>query len=397
MKHIKRFIATALVIFITYAVINYTTSFFTDISDSVPKLYAKNPQLAQSVSSYSKKLNSLISQIPTPREIIALFSNKELPIDPDDVAENVYYSSDTMLNFYSKRNISVDISDNTLDVYGITNTENDKYIVYRFLDENGETLRQEIDVCDSDGEFRKQMTIPDNSYQFTVFTGRERYGDYESIVYDYILLENNESGEWSLKPSPVFEQNKAKFEKARSKSAALANSFDVCCKDERIITLANEITQGLDSDYDKALALHDWVAKNIFYDTDSVDGNTNAAPYIATDVLKSRRAVCLGYANLYASLCRSLNIPCNVVTGYALGFGTGDTRWNNENISTTDGNHAWNEVYIDDRWVIVDTTWDSKNKLTDNVGYKNENISHLFFDANLKFFSNNHRIDEYLK
>ena len=153
----------------------------------------------------------------------------------------------------------------------------------------------------------------------------------------------------------------------------------------------------MDDDYSKAVAIHDWICENIYYDSDSIDGSSNTAPYIASEVLKTRRAVCLGYANLYAAMCRSLNIPCNVVTGYALGVGSADTEWNAQNTTTTEANHAWNEVYLDSRWVIVDTTWDSKNKIINNKTQTDKNISHLYFDSNLKFFSTNHRITEYLR
>ena len=397
MKKIKRFLILVLLLFIAYAVVNYNTGFFINISENIPYLGKNHPEIAQSISHASKKLNATISQIPTPLELIARFQNKELPIDPEDIAENIYYSSDTMLNFYTHRNISVVIDNGTLDVYGITDKESDKYLVYRFLDNTGETLRQDTDMCDSDGEFRKKLTIPEGTYQFSIFTGPEQYGEYQSLVYDYIFLEKPVDGFWQLKDSPVFINNVEKFEKAKSKSAALADTYDICHSKETIKTLAKSITNGIEKNYDKALAIHDWVCNNIFYDTDSIDGLSNNAPYIATDVLESRRAVCLGYSNLYAALCRSVGIPCNIVTGYALGVGSGETTWNETNQTTADANHAWNEVYLDNRWVIVDTTWDSKNKIENNVGYKDENLSHIYFDANLKFFSVNHRITEYLK
>ena len=397
MKKIKRFLYTVILLFIVYAVVNYNTAFFINISESIPLLGKNYPELAENISHASKKLNASISQIPTPVELIARFQNKELPIDPEDIAQNIYYSSDTMLNFYTHRNISVVIDNNTLEVYGITDKTRDKYLVYRFLDESGESLRQDTDMCDTDGEFRKKLTIPEGSYQFSVFTGPEQYGEYHSLVYDYILLTKSDDGIWSLKASPVFNSNTERFEEAKSKSSALSDTYEICHSKESIKTLADSITANLEKDYDKALAIHDWVCTNIFYDTDSIDGLSNNAPYIATDVLETRRAVCLGYANLYAALCRSIDIPCNVVTGYALGVGNGATSWNEQNITDIEANHAWNEVYLDNRWVIVDTTWDSKNKIENKTSYKDVNISHLFFDANLKFFSANHKITEYIK
>ena len=60
-------------------------------------------------------------------------------------------------------------------------------------------------------------------------------------------------------------------------------------------------------------------------------------------------------------MLRSIGIPCNIVSGYALGIDGVDT-WA-ELTDTKTQNHAWNEVYIDGRWVIVDTTWDCGNKI----------------------------------
>lgn len=397
MKKIKRLFIVIIIILISCIAINAKTRFFKDIGKNIPYLEENFPQVTDTVSEWSDTVNEFISHIPTPREFMAKIKRTELPIDPDDVAENVYYASDTMLNFYSKRNISVDIYDGNIDVYGISDNKNDKYIVYRFLDMDGNVIHQESDISDSEGKFRRIIKIPDGTYQFTVFTGPDRYGEFTSLIHDYIMLEENDDGEWGVKSSPVYESNLALFEKNKSKSSALKNSYDICHKEPEIKSLALSITQGLSDDYNKALAIHDWVCTNIYYDSDSINGDLNNAPYVASDVLGTKRAVCLGYANLYAALCRSVNIPCNVVMGYALGVGTGDSAWSSENINTTESNHAWNEVYVDNRWVIVDTTWDSKNKIKDGTKYTDGNIMHLFFDANLKFFSANHKIIEYMR
>ena len=157
----------------------------------------------------------------------------------------------------------------------------------------------------------------------------------------------------------------------------------------RRFLLAEETT-----DYEKVLALHDWICSYMYYDVDSL-ASDEAPPYYATDIVKSRKAVCLGFATLMASLCRSIDIPCNVVSGYALGVGN-DTAWTDTSIATDEQNHAWNEVYVDGRWMIVDTTWDCANKIENGEMNKGE-VSHLYFDANLQFFSNNHKILEYSK
>ena len=106
--------------------------------------------------------------------------------------------------------------------------------------------------------------------------------------------------------------------------------------------------------------------------------------------------MCLGFATLMASLCRSIDIPCNVVSGYALGVGD-DTAWTEETAVTDEQNHAWNEVYVDGRWIIVDTTWDCTNKVENGEMVRGSGVSHLYFDANLQSFSANHKIIEYSK
>jgi transglutaminase/protease-like cytokinesis protein 3 len=54
-------------------------------------------------------------------------------------------------------------------------------------------------------------------------------------------------------------------------------------------------------------------------------------------------------------------------------------------------NHVWNEAYVDGRWVIVDTTWDSANKY-ENGNFYDGHMSMLFFDVSVPFLSNTHRI-----
>jgi transglutaminase/protease-like cytokinesis protein 3 len=79
-----------------------------------------------------------------------------------------------------------------------------------------------------------------------------------------------------------------------------------------------------------------------------------------------------------------------------LGVGA-DTDWTAQTIATDEQNHAWNEVYVDGRWVIVDTTWDCVDRIENGELISGSEVSHLYFDANPEFFSANHKILEYSK
>lgn len=156
----------------------------------------------------------------------------------------------------------------------------------------------------------------------------------------------------------------------------------------QIIDLANTITKDARSDYDKLLKISDWVADNIYYNWDGYLSGV----YGATDAygtFQSKKSVCQGYAELTRELLRALGIPARLVSGYALGVGTDGEDW--AAVNHTQSNHAWNEVFVDNRWIIVDTTWNSTNKYQNKVFTKGI-IGHRYFDPSLEVFSNTHKI-----
>ena len=169
----------------------------------------------------------------------------------------------------------------------------------------------------------------------------------------------------------------------------LKNTEYIQSNNDEIINLSNEITSECQDDYDKVLKLHDWVAENIYYDFEAFySGNYQNADSL--NVLHSKKAVCEGYANLFAALVRAQGIPCRVQSGYALGIDT-DKTWSKKALTTDESNHAWNEAYVDGRWLIIDATWDSQNKIENGQMIKGKEINHIYFDSNINFFSLSHR------
>lgn len=72
------------------------------------------------------------------------------------------------------------------------------------------------------------------------------------------------------------------------------------------------------------------------------------------DVLKKNKGICREKANLMAALLRLKEIPCKVVAGMTA----------EEDIS----GHAWNEVYINGKWISFDAT----NSLNGNIENERE-------------------------
>lgn len=399
MKHFRNFLLFVLVLFAGVLFVNAKTDVFYNITSYVPAL-EDHRIAANMIKDASKAMSDITSSIPSPSEIIAAIKGEELPIDPEDVAHNAYIADSPMLTFYPHENISVTVDETgtAVSVFGIISDASKQHLIINFSDASAEQLDQTGISVSSDGTFNKTVAIPDTAHsnlEMTVFTGPKAYGQFTSWVLDLIHLERGENGAWSIKQSPVYEANKAMYEKDKSISAALKPTPSIQSDDSSIISIAQQLTAGCANDYDKAAALHDWVCSYIYYDEDSLSLD-DTVPYYAAEVVANRKAVCLGLATLYAALCRSIGLPCNVVSGYALGIG-GDTEWNDTNIISDYQNHAWNEVYADGRWIIVDTTWDSQNKIKNGQFVEGESVSHLYFDSNLQYFSQTHKILEYSK
>jgi transglutaminase-like putative cysteine protease len=232
----------------------------------------------------------------------------------------------------------------------------------------------------------------DGLYTVSFYYSAERGSTYTAYFSDNDVQLRIENGEGSLVAPIMYERNAAFHNAGRMDLAALSAylgpSYGVQSDDPAILALAAELTAGLADDYDKARAIHDWVAGNIWYDRDAVrtglyDDNT------ALGALRLGYAVCEGYAKLNAALLRAAGIPAKFVYGYALGIDGNE--WPSKALSREDSNHAWNEAFIGGRWVIIDTTWDSGNRYENGRRSENDGLlGYRYFDAVPEAFSADH-------
>lgn len=234
----------------------------------------------------------------------------------------------------------------------------------------------------------EQLPQDVNEIYVKIYGGQAEYGHFDGILTDYIKLERV-GGKWQFVNSPIYDGNVALYTKAKNPADELSATDRIQSDDPEIIKLSNDITAGITDDYQKVKAIHDWVAENIYYDYDAFKvGNYDNLD--AKNMLRTKKGVCEGYANLFAALVRAQNIPCRKQGGYALGVGV-DKEWNQANLNVTESNHAWNEVFLDNRWIIIDSTWDSPNKYEYGKYEKGNFISQVYFDSTMEFFSLSHR------
>jgi transglutaminase-like putative cysteine protease len=201
---------------------------------------------------------------------------------------------------------------------------------------------------------------------------------------------SSQNGVLRFAQSPMYEANIAAFAADTELPPGAYLSIDVpdAAEREAIVALAVEIVAGITDEHEKLLRIHDWVAENIYYDWDTYrSGGKSETSAYAT--LTNKMSVCQGYATLTQALLRSVGIPARIVSGHALGASAGNKYW--DDVDHSKSNHAWNEAFVDGRWVIVDTTWDSQNRY-ENGQFNKGSFHYVYFDPSMQAFSQTHKI-----
>lgn len=115
--------------------------------------------------------------------------------------------------------------------------------------------------------------------------------------------------------------------------------------DGRIRELAAEVTEGKETDLEKARAIYDYVVDTMSYDK-SGDGWGHGDIYWACDM---KRGNCTDFHALFTGLNRAVGIPAK----FAIGFPIPPDRGEGE----IGGYHCWAEFWLDGYgWVPVDTS-----------------------------------------
>ena len=314
----------------------------------------------------------------------------------------VTVSASNAINSFSmtnnkKENISFMLEDGQLVVKSLPDNAAYKSVFIDIVGVNGQLQIERVLERKADGSVAIPLSClntGDYYVELFFYAGNDLYKSY--IFGDELRFHWSE-GTSSFISSPTYEHNKKTYEAGRSDNAALAHYLSpepaIQSSNNEIVKLANDITNGITTDYDKALAIHEWVCTNIWYDWDTLKSDRQISSD-AVGVMKRQRAKCSGYANLMAALLRAVEIPTKSVKGYGRINPGG---WTLNQISGKDEpNHIWNEAYIDGRWVIIDATWDCGN---DYKGGKKDTSDGLYFsryfDPTIEAFSIDHRIEPY--
>jgi len=130
---------------------------------------------------------------------------------------------------------------------------------------------------------------------------------------------------------------------------------------ESIVAAAAEVTAGATDDYERALALQQWLREDggFVYSVNApvTEGFDGSGLEALEAFLQVREGYCVHFASTMAVMARTLDIPSRIAIGFAPGDATsvddGLTEW----AVTGDDLHAWPELWFDEvGWVPFEPT-----------------------------------------
>lgn len=152
----------------------------------------------------------------------------------------------------------------------------------------------------------------------------------------------------------------------------LQDALDACCEadayamsceaesqtPERVRQLAEDLTQGMTSDFDKAMAIRDYLRYNDDF-TYSRDFRKTDSDNVETFLFDRKIGVCVQFASAMTEMCRAVGLPTRYAEGYSMS--EPDTRnligGRRDFAITTDHGHAFVNVYIAGYgWMMLDPT-----------------------------------------
>lgn len=154
--------------------------------------------------------------------------------------------------------------------------------------------------------------------------------------------------------------------------------------DNELMTKANIITSKIlkswHTDFDKIVAVYDYLQKNVKYDEHELKANMtskskNPFAHNAYGALINRLAVCDGFSAAFCLLVQKLGYNCTVINGKSTIHSSQFTE------------HAWNVIQVNKKCYHMDVTWDS-NKFS-----KSHVLSYDYFGLSDDEIANSHDWD----
>ncbi len=113
------------------------------------------------------------------------------------------------------------------------------------------------------------------------------------------------------------------------------------------INKAKTMTATAKTDAEKVQLVYSYITAKIKYDYAKISKLQSSYVPNIEDTYVTNLGICYDYSALFGSMLRSVGVPAKLIKGYK---------------NDIPEYHAWNQVYLDKKWVYIDTTYDAAFK-----------------------------------
>jgi hypothetical protein len=133
------------------------------------------------------------------------------------------------------------------------------------------------------------------------------------------------------------------------------NQYVWYTNDKNAVKLSYALCEGLTEDAEKVQRIYDYIVEVISYDYAKAEDVEKGvlSGYIpdVDQVLSEKKGICFDYSALFASMLRAQEIPARLVIG---------------NVQPENILHAWNQIYVNGKWVWMDATFGPDSRHSEN-------------------------------
>lgn len=210
----------------------------------------------------------------------------------------------------------------------------------------------------------------------------EALGEYRRI--NHVLILKDESGvRFVSEGAPSL---KAMITKVSKYDRPEFGYTPMAFRNDAITKKAKELTKNCKTNYDRAKAIYTWITENIsFYSPSNTDFSAKKAnlnnPVWA---FQNGCAYGQGFAQLFATMCHSVNIPAVCIGG----SGEEMASYLNKSIPM---DHYWNLIYVNGKWCYADPQYDAKYaKKADGTKEETAILGPDYFCQSVGYFALSH-------
>ncbi len=158
-------------------------------------------------------------------------------------------------------------------------------------------------------------------------------------TYTLAILKNESGKTYSYEYETTFDVKRIKEDQLYLNSIVNVDWHE----ENESISFLEQLLENNMNDTLKVEMIHEYLAESLSYDSDKYSTIKGAYLPDIDEIFESKLGICYDFSSLLASMLRSEGIQTKLVMGYR---------------ADTSVYHAWNEVYLNDEWQIIDLTLD---------------------------------------